>query len=216
MYLRFAERAGWRSEILDAEESDLGGYKKDVSVAVKSRVAPEVGTAPFARLKYEGGVHRVQRVPVTESQGRIHTSAAGVRWCFRRPATTTLPWRRSRRTTCGSTSTALPDPAARASTRPTRGAHRPPADRNRRLVPEREEPVAEQGTGHAHSAGPPAGGRPGGGRGGGVGRAAQPIRTVDRSSGSAPTTSPTTGSPTTGSGSRPTTSTPTPTATSTQ
>jgi peptide chain release factor 1 len=77
MYLRFAERAGWRTEILDAEESDLGGYK-DVSVAVKARGTAEPGTAPFARLKYEGGVHRVQRVPITESQGRIHTSAAGV------------------------------------------------------------------------------------------------------------------------------------------
>jgi len=77
MYLRFAERAGWRTEILDSEESDLGGYK-DVSVAVKARGAPQPGTAPYARLKYEGGVHRVQRVPVTESQGRIHTSAAGV------------------------------------------------------------------------------------------------------------------------------------------
>ncbi|WP_053203202.1 peptide chain release factor 1 [Jiangella muralis] len=77
MYLRFAERAGWSTQVLDAEESDLGGYK-DVSVAVKARGAPEPGTAPFARLKYEGGVHRVQRVPVTESQGRIHTSAAGV------------------------------------------------------------------------------------------------------------------------------------------
>jgi peptide chain release factor 1 len=77
MYLRFAERAGWRTEILDAEESDLGGYK-DVAVAVKAKGTPEPGTAPYARLKYEGGVHRVQRVPVTESQGRIHTSAAGV------------------------------------------------------------------------------------------------------------------------------------------
>ncbi len=77
MYLRFAERAGWRTEILDAEESDLGGYK-DVSVAVKAKGAAEPGAAPYARLKYEGGVHRVQRVPVTESQGRIHTSAAGV------------------------------------------------------------------------------------------------------------------------------------------
>lgn len=77
MYLRYAERRGWRTEILAAEESDLGGYK-DVSVAVKARGAPEPGTAPYARLKYEGGVHRVQRVPVTESQGRIHTSAAGV------------------------------------------------------------------------------------------------------------------------------------------
>ncbi|HEY9409149.1 MAG TPA: peptide chain release factor 1 [Jiangellaceae bacterium] len=77
MYLRFAERAGWKTEVLDAEESDLGGYK-DVSVAVKARGAPDPGSAPYARLKFEGGVHRVQRVPVTESQGRIHTSAAGV------------------------------------------------------------------------------------------------------------------------------------------
>ena len=77
MYLRFAERSGWKTEILEAEESDLGGYK-DVAVAVKARGAAGPGTAPYARLKYEGGVHRVQRVPVTESQGRIHTSAAGV------------------------------------------------------------------------------------------------------------------------------------------
>ncbi|KAB7746167.1 peptide chain release factor 1 [Nostocoides sp. F2B08] len=77
MYLRYAERRGWRTELLDATESDLGGYK-DVRVAVKSRGAAAPGEAPWARLKYEGGVHRVQRVPVTESQGRIHTSAAGV------------------------------------------------------------------------------------------------------------------------------------------
>jgi peptide chain release factor 1 len=77
MYLRYAERRGWRTELLDATESDLGGYK-DVRVTVKSRGTPAPGEAPWARLKYEGGVHRVQRVPVTESQGRIHTSAAGV------------------------------------------------------------------------------------------------------------------------------------------
>jgi len=77
MYLRYAERVGWRTEVLEAVESDLGGYK-DVSVAVKSRGAPAPGEGVWARLKYEGGVHRVQRVPVTESQGRIHTSAAGV------------------------------------------------------------------------------------------------------------------------------------------
>jgi peptide chain release factor 1 len=77
MYLRYAERRGWSTQVLDATESDLGGYK-DVRVAVKSRGTPEPGRAPWARLKFEGGVHRVQRVPVTESQGRIHTSAAGV------------------------------------------------------------------------------------------------------------------------------------------
>lgn len=77
MYLRYAERRGWSTQVIDATQSDLGGYK-DVTLAVKSRgaVAPEDGV--WAHLKYEGGVHRVQRVPVTESQGRIHTSAAGV------------------------------------------------------------------------------------------------------------------------------------------
>ncbi len=75
MYLRYAERQGWKTEILDGTESDLGGYK-DVSVAMKSRSSAADGV--WARLKYEGGVHRVQRVPATESQGRIHTSAAGV------------------------------------------------------------------------------------------------------------------------------------------
>lgn len=77
MYLRFAERIGWKTEIIDANESDLGGYK-DVSVAVKTKGNAEPGQGVWARLKYEGGVHRVQRVPATESQGRIHTSAAGV------------------------------------------------------------------------------------------------------------------------------------------
>ncbi len=77
MYLRYAERRGWSTQVLDATESDLGGYK-DARVAVKTRGAPRPGEAPWARLKFEGGVHRVQRVPVTESQGRIHTSAAGV------------------------------------------------------------------------------------------------------------------------------------------
>ncbi|MDQ1664485.1 MAG: peptide chain release factor 1, partial [Actinomycetota bacterium] len=76
MYLRYAERVGWKTELIEATESDLGGYK-DVSLAVKSRGAAP-GEGVWSRLKYEGGVHRVQRVPVTESQGRIHTSAAGV------------------------------------------------------------------------------------------------------------------------------------------
>jgi peptide chain release factor 1 len=76
MYLRYAERQGWKTEILDSTVTGLGGYK-DATVAVKSRGrgAPD---GVWSRLKYEGGVHRVQRVPVTESQGRIHTSAAGV------------------------------------------------------------------------------------------------------------------------------------------
>ena len=77
MYLRYAEKQGWKTEVLDVTESDLGGYK-DISIAVKSRGVAEPGKSPYARLKFEGGVHRVQRVPETESQGRIHTSAAGV------------------------------------------------------------------------------------------------------------------------------------------
>ncbi len=77
MYTRYAEQRGWRTEVLDAAESDLGGYKS-VTVAVKAKGTPEPGEAPYALLKFEGGVHRVQRVPVTESQGRVHTSAAGV------------------------------------------------------------------------------------------------------------------------------------------
>jgi peptide chain release factor 1 len=70
MYLRYAERHGWKTEVLDRTETGLGGIK-DATVAVK-------GNGTWSRLKFEGGVHRVQRVPVTESQGRIHTSAAGV------------------------------------------------------------------------------------------------------------------------------------------
>ncbi len=77
MYTRYAEQRGWTTEVLDATESDLGGYKS-VTVAVKAKGIPAPGEAPYALLKFEGGVHRVQRVPVTESQGRIHTSAAGV------------------------------------------------------------------------------------------------------------------------------------------
>jgi peptide chain release factor 1 len=77
MYLRYAERHGWVTEVLDSQESDLGGFK-DVAVAIKTRGVPDGGSGVWSRLKWEGGVHRVQRVPVTESQGRIHTSAAGV------------------------------------------------------------------------------------------------------------------------------------------
>jgi peptide chain release factor 1 len=75
MYLRYAERHGWKSEVLDATDSDLGGIK-DATVVIKSTGSDPDGV--WSRLKWEGGVHRVQRVPVTESQGRIHTSAAGV------------------------------------------------------------------------------------------------------------------------------------------
>ena len=77
MYMRYAEKRNWKVEIIDATESEMGGYK-DISVGVKSKGTAAPGESPYARLKFEGGVHRVQRVPETESQGRIHTSAAGV------------------------------------------------------------------------------------------------------------------------------------------
>ncbi|EYT58729.1 MULTISPECIES: peptide chain release factor 1 [Curtobacterium] len=76
MYSHYAETKGWKVELLERTESDLGGYK-DVQVAIKSNTTdPSQGV--WAHLKYEGGVHRVQRVPQTESQGRIHTSTTGV------------------------------------------------------------------------------------------------------------------------------------------
>jgi peptide chain release factor 1 len=70
MYLRYCERAGWRTEILSSNESELGGYR-EVIVQVE-------GDHVFGRLKFESGGHRVQRVPATEAQGRIHTSACTV------------------------------------------------------------------------------------------------------------------------------------------
>jgi peptide chain release factor 1 len=70
MYQRYAEVRGWRTEILSLSESELGGYKEIVAAIA--------GHGVYARLKFESGVHRVQRVPATESSGRIHTSAATV------------------------------------------------------------------------------------------------------------------------------------------
>jgi len=76
MYLYYAESRGWKTEVLDKTESDMGGFK-NVQVALKSS-ATDPAEGVWASMKYEGGVHRVQRVPVTESQGRIHTSTTGV------------------------------------------------------------------------------------------------------------------------------------------
>ncbi len=70
MYLRYAERHNWKTEIMDANPTGLGGYKEVVFSVV--------GKGVYSRLKYEGGTHRVQRVPATEASGRIHTSAATV------------------------------------------------------------------------------------------------------------------------------------------
>ena len=76
MYTRYAESKGWKTEIISSTMTDVGGYK-DVQVAIKG-TSNDPAEGVWAHLKYEGGVHRVQRVPATESQGRIHTSAAGV------------------------------------------------------------------------------------------------------------------------------------------
>src|SRR3990170_2373506 len=70
MYSRYAERRGWQAEVLDSHPSDLGGFK-EIIFEVRGRGA-------YKHLKYESGVHRVQRVPVTEASGRIHTSTATV------------------------------------------------------------------------------------------------------------------------------------------
>ena len=70
MYQKYTERLGYRMEVMEASESETGGYDK-ITVSVK-------GDGAYSRLKYEGGVHRVQRVPKTESQGRVHTSTATV------------------------------------------------------------------------------------------------------------------------------------------
>jgi peptide chain release factor 1 len=75
MYIRYAERHGWTVTMLDETWSDLGGYK-DATMTIASKGDSADGV--WSRMKFEGGVHRVQRVPVTESQGRVHTSAAGV------------------------------------------------------------------------------------------------------------------------------------------
>jgi len=70
MYSRYAERQGWRVEVLSSSPTGLGGFKEVIGLVQ--------GKSAFSRLKFEGGVHRVQRVPVTETQGRIHTSAVTV------------------------------------------------------------------------------------------------------------------------------------------
>jgi peptide chain release factor 1 len=70
MYTRYAERHGWRVEVLSSSSTGLGGFKEVIALVQ--------GKGAFSRLKFEGGVHRVQRVPVTETQGRIHTSAVTV------------------------------------------------------------------------------------------------------------------------------------------
>ena len=77
MYSRYADSQGWSVTELSSTPTELGGYK-DITLAIRAKGTPAPDEGVWAHLKYEGGVHRVQRIPVTESQGRIHTSAAGV------------------------------------------------------------------------------------------------------------------------------------------
>ena len=191
MYLRYAEKRGWRAEVTDATESDLGGYK-EARLTVKAKGTPQPGEAPWAMLKFEGGVHRVQRVPVTESQGRIHTSAAGRARHARGRGD-----RRGRDPPERHPDRRLPLVRTRRPERQhdrLRGPDHPPADRHRRVLSEREVAAAEQG---GRPAGAPRAGctrRPRSRR-----RPRRPPPAAARSgpstaaSGSAPTTSPRTG-----------------------
>jgi peptide chain release factor 1 len=78
LYTRFAERRGWRCEVMSASDSDLGGFKEIVLRFEADKPDPTLLTGVYGQLKFESGGHRVQRVPATESQGRIHTSACTV------------------------------------------------------------------------------------------------------------------------------------------
>ena len=170
MYTRYAERAGWKTEILDATESDLGGYKS-VTVAVKAqghaRAGPRAVRAAEVRGRRPprpaGAGHRVAG-PGPHQRGRRPGDARGRAGRRRdrreRPAHRRLPQQRPRR-------------PERQHHR-LRGPDHPPADRHRGQLPEREEPAAEQGAGAAHPAGPAAGRRPGGGRRRGERGPAQP------------------------------------------
>ena len=200
MYQRYAERRGWKTEILDSTVTGLGGIK-DATVVVKGKGAD----GAWSRLKYEGGVHRVQRVPVTESQGRIHTSAAGVLVAPEADPVEVQVNENDLKIDVFRSSG--PGRAEREHHRLGRADH-PPADRHRRLLPEREEPAAEQGAGDARAARAAARARPRPrptrrrARNG----AARCARWTGRSA-SAPTTSRRTASRITGWASRPTTST---------
>ena len=152
MYIRYAERHGWTVTVLDETFSDLGGYK-DATLSIRSKGDAIDGV--WSRLKFEGGVHRVQRVPVTESQGRVHTSAAGV-LVYPEPEEVEEVqidesdlridvYRSSGKGGQGGQHHRLG------------GAHHPPAHRHRRHLPERTQPAAEQGPCHVGAGGAAAG-----------------------------------------------------------
>jgi peptide chain release factor 1 len=160
MYTRYAEQRGWKTELISATEGELGGYK-DIQLAVKSR---DPADPVFGRLKYEGGVHRVQRVPVTESQGRIHTSAAGrARAPEARRSTSPIDQNDLRIDVYRSSG-----PGGQSVNTTDSAVRSPPADRCDGGDAEREEPAAEPRGRHARAARPAAG--PGAG---GAGRQGQ-------------------------------------------
>ena len=141
MYESYAKRHGWKLEVLSSQPSDMGGFR-ELTLVVK-------GDDAWARLKYEAGPHRVQRVPVTESQGRVHTSAATVAVLPEaEEVDVDIDPERSR-------GRRLPVERTRRSERQHHrlgGAHHAQADRSRRHVSGREEPAPEQGQGTAHPA----------------------------------------------------------------
>ena len=109
MYERYAAKQGWKVEVVTASEGTMGGYKEIV--------AEIFGRGAFAKLKFESGVHRVQRVPDTEGSGRIHTSTATVAVL---PEAAGSRRRRSTTPICASTRCAPVAPAVSTSTRPSR------------------------------------------------------------------------------------------------
>ena len=144
MYLRFAEQHKWKVEVLSQTESGIGNGLKDVTAIIE-------GDHVFSQMKYESGVHRVQRVPATETQGRVHTSAITV---------AVLP-KRKRSTSRSKPRTSVSTPSALRPRRPV-GQHHlfcrphyPLADQHGRLLPGREIADQEPRKGNACPARPP-------------------------------------------------------------
>jgi len=191
MYQRYAERQGWKVDVVSISRSGQGGIKEVIAMVEGARV--------YSKLRFESGVHRVQRVPVTEASGRIHTSA--IPWPSSGGRGGRRPDRPAR--TSGSTPSARPAPAARASTPPSSrcGSH---SHEHRGLLPGREEPDQEPREGHEGPAGAPlrSGPRRGSRRRSRSDRKSQ-VGSGDRSEKIRTYTSSRRGSPTTGSASHP-------------
>ena len=165
MYTKYAERQRWKVEVMDASPTGVGGLK-DVILFIQGRGA-------WSRLKFERGVHRVQRVPVTESAGRIHTSTVTV---------AVLPEAEDVDVKVEEKDLRVDVYRSSGPGRPGRqhdrlgGADHPPADRPRRDLPGRALADQEPGEGDARPQGAPARARAGGAAGGDRGRPAQPGR----------------------------------------